>query len=74
MKFVISDFSKQRLSVQQDFNLLDGKLNYFKTDAKASIVERLEILNKIKYVATDAHPDVMRNLIKDIIELKIWKQ
>ena len=74
MKVVLSDFSKQRLSVQQDFNLLDGKLNYFKTDAKASRVERLDILNKIKYVATDAHPDVMRNLIKDIIELKIWKQ
>ena len=74
MKFVISDFSKQRLSVQQDFNLLDGKLNDPETDAKSSIVERLKLLTKIKDVAKNDHPDVMRNLIKESIELEMRKQ
>ena len=38
IKVVISGFSKQILSVQQDFNLLYGKLNDLKTDAKVSRV------------------------------------
>ena len=54
--------------------MLDGKLNDLKTDAKASRVERLELINKIKYVATNAHPDSMLHLIKESIELKIRKQ
>ena len=62
-------FFKQRLSVQQYFNLLEGKLNDLKTDSKASIIERLEIITKIKDVTTNAHPDAMRHLIKDSIDL-----
>ena len=68
-KVVIYDFRKQRLSVQQDFNLLSGKINDLKTDAKASRFERLELLTNIKYVTTNSHPDAMRHLIKEIIEL-----
>ena len=64
----------QRLSVQQDFNLLEGKLNDLKTGSKASIIERLEIINKIKDVATNAHPGAMRHLIKDSIDLEMRKQ
>ena len=36
VKLVLSDFSKQQLSVQHDFNMLDGKLSDLKTDSKAS--------------------------------------
>ena len=74
MKFVLSYFFKQRLSVQHDFNLLDGKLNDLNTDDKATRVERLELRTKIKDVATNAHPNAMRHLIKDSIELKMRKQ
>ena len=69
MKIILSEFCKQQLSVQQYFNLLDGKINDLKTDAKASIFERLELLTNIKYVTTNSHPDAMRHLIKEIIEL-----
>ena len=74
MKAVLYDFSKQQISVQQDFNLLDGKLNYLKTDSKASRVERLELLTKIKDIATNAHPDAMWHLFKESIELEMQKQ
>ena len=53
---------------------MDGKLNDFKTDAKASRVEMLELLTKIKDVATKSHPDATRHLIKKSIELKMRKQ
>ena len=43
-KVVLSNFCKHRLPAQQNFNLLDGKLNDLKTDVKASIVERLDII------------------------------
>ena len=74
MVVVLSDFSKQRLSVQQNFNLLGGKLNDLKNDSKASIIERLELFRKIKGVATNAHPDVMRHLIKESIDIEMKKQ
>ena len=54
--------------------MLDGILNDIKTDAKASRVERLELLTKDKDVATNAHPDAMQHLGKGIIELEIPKQ
>ena len=73
-KVVIYDFRKQRLSVQQDFNLLDGKINDLKTDSKYSRVERLELLTKNKDVVTKSHPDAMQYLIKESIEIKMWKQ
>ena len=60
MKVVLSDFLKQQPSVQQDFNLLGGKLNDLKTGAKAYRVERLDLHTKIKDVATNAHPDTTR--------------
>ena len=41
MEVVLSDFCKQRLSVQQDFNLMDEKLNDPKTYSKDSRVEML---------------------------------
>ena len=53
---------------------MDGKLNDLKTDARASRVERLELLTKIKDVATNSHPDSTRHLIKESIELKMRKQ
>ena len=74
MKVVLSYFCKQQLPVQQDFNLLDGKLNEIKTDAKAYRIDRLELLTKINDVATNAHPDAMPHLIKDSIELEMRKQ
>ena len=74
MKVVLYDFRKQGLSVQQYFNLFDGKLDDLNTEAKDSIVERLERLTKIKDVATNAHPDSMLRLIKENIELKMRKQ
>ena len=74
MKIVISDFRKKRISVQHYFNLLDRKLNELNTDAKASRTERLEIITKIKYVAKNAHPDAMQNLMKESIDLKMQKQ
>ena len=46
---------------QQDFNLLDGKLNDLNTDAKSSRVEGFDFVTNIKDVATNAHPDAMRN-------------
>ena len=64
MTAVISDFSKQRLSIQQYFNLMDGKLNELKTGAKSSRIERLELITKFNDVSTNAHPDAMRYLIK----------
>ena len=73
-KVVIYDFRKQRLSVQQDFNLLDGKINDLKTDSKYSRVERLELLTKNKDVVTKSHPDAMQYLIKESIEIKMRKQ
>ena len=57
MKVVLSDFRKQRLSIQQYFNMLDGEINDLKTDASAYRVERLELVTKIKDVATNTHPD-----------------
>ena len=74
MKVIISGFCKQQLSVQQDFNLLGRKINDLNTDAKASIVGRLERLTKIKDVAKNAHPDVMQNLIKESIVIEMRKQ
>ena len=74
MKVVLSDFLNQQLSVQQNFNMLDGKLNELKTDAKYPRIERLEILSKIKNVATNAHPESMRHLIKRRIDIKTRKQ
>ena len=71
MKIVIYDFPKKQISVHHHFNLLGGKLNDLKTDAKPSIVERLEILTKIKYVATNAFPDAMWDLMKESIDIKM---
>ena len=51
-----------------------GKINDFKTDYKASRIERLELLTKINDVATKFHPDAIRYLIKEIIEIKMRKQ
>ena len=44
MTDVLSDLHTHSLSVQQDFNLLDEKLNDPKTDDKSSITERMELL------------------------------
>ena len=74
MTNVLSGFCKHILSVQQDFNLLDAKLNDLKNDAKASRIEILGLLTKIKDVSTNAHTDTMRHLIKESIELEICKQ
>ena len=74
MTAVISVFCKQRLSVQRYFNMLDRKLNDLKTHYKASRTERLELLAKINDVATNAHPDAIRYLIKENIEIEIRKQ
>ena len=74
MKIIIYDFLKKQISVHHYFNLLGGKLNDLKTDAKPSIVERLEILTKIKDVVTNAHPDTKRYLIKESIGIKRRKQ
>ena len=69
MTDVLYDFFKQRLSVQLDFNLLDRKLNEINTNSKAYIIERLELLTKINYISTNAHPDAIRYLIREIIEI-----
>ena len=74
MKVVLSDFLKQQLSVRQIFNMLDRKLNDINTDAKSSRVEILELLSKIRDIATNAHSGVMRHLIKERIELEMQKQ
>ena len=54
--------------------MLDGKLNDLKTDDKASRIERLDLVTKIKDVATNAHPDATQHLIKKSINLEIRKQ
>ena len=74
MKVVISDFCKQWIFIQQDFDMLDGKLNDLKTEAKASRVKRLELLTKIKDIATNPHPYYMWHLIKESIELEMQKK
>ena len=53
---------------------MDGKLNDLKTYAKASRIERLELLTKINYVTTNTHPDTIWYLIKEIIEIEMRKQ
>ena len=53
---------------------MDRKLNELKTGAKASRIERLELLTKIEDFETNSHPAAMRNFIKEIIELEMRKQ
>ena len=74
VKVVFSNFCNQRLSFQHDFNMLDGKINDLNTDAKSSRVERLEILIKIEDAVTNHHPDAMRHLIKESIDIEMQKQ
>ena len=64
MTAVLSDFHNHSLSIKQGFNMLERKINNLKTDAKASRIERLELLTKINDVSTKAHPDAIRYLIK----------
>ena len=51
-----------------------SKINELKTDAILSRIKILELLTKTNYVTTNAHPYAMWYLIKESIELKIWKQ
>ena len=71
MAIVLSNFFKQHLSVQQYFNLLEGKLNDLKTDAKVSRIESLGLLTKFNDVATNTHPDAIRYFIQDIIYIEM---
>ena len=74
MTAVLSDFHNHSLSIQQGFNMLERKINNLKTDAKASRIERLELINIINYFETNAHPDAIQNLIKQNIELEMRKE
>ena len=50
------------------------KLIDLKTDAKASRIERLELLTKINYVAKNANRNAIQYVIKEIIELEMRKK